>query len=40
MIEHGPDIESQLENGIAKSDEAIAQLLRHNCHRKAPKESG
>jgi hypothetical protein len=27
MIEHGPDIKSQIENGLAKSDFAIAQLL-------------
>ena len=40
MIEHDPDIESQLENGLTKSDEAIAQLLQYNCHRKAPKGSG
>ena len=27
MIEHGPDIESQLENGVlTMSDQAIAQL--------------
>ena len=37
MIEHGPDIESQLENGVTKSDFAIAQLLQYNCHKKAPK---
>ena len=40
MIEHGPDIESQVENGLTKTDEAIAQLLQYNCHRKAPKGSG
>jgi hypothetical protein len=28
MIEHEPDIKSQIENGLAKSDFAIAQLLR------------
>ena len=40
MIEHDPDIESQLENGLTKSYEAIAQLLQYNCHRKAPNGSG
>ena len=39
MIEHGLDIESQLENGVTTSDQAIAQLLQFNCHRKVPKES-
>ena len=34
MIEHDPHIESQLENGLTKSDEAIAQLLQYNCHQK------
>jgi hypothetical protein len=37
MIEHGPDIESQLENGVAKSHLAISQLLQYNCHKKASK---
>ena len=37
MIEHGPDIESQLENGVTKSDLAIAQLLQYNCHKKVSK---
>lgn len=40
MIEHGPDIESQLENRITNSDEAIVQLLQYNRHRKAQKDSG
>ena len=39
MIEHGPDIESQLENGVTTSDQAIAQLLQFNCHRKVQKDS-
>ena len=39
MIEHGLDIESQLENCVTTSDQAIAQLLQFNCHRKVPKES-
>lgn len=39
MVEHGPDIESQLENGIADSDFAIAQLLLFNFHKKATKNS-
>jgi len=37
MIEHGPVIESQLQNGVTKSDLAIAQLLQYNCHKKASK---
>jgi hypothetical protein len=37
MIEHGPDIESQLENGVTKSVLAIAQLLQYNCHKKVSK---
>ena len=37
MIEHGPDIKSQIENGLAKSDFAIAQLLYFNNHKKGPK---
>ena len=35
MIEHGPDIKSQIENGLAKPDFAIAQLLYFNSHKKA-----
>jgi hypothetical protein len=30
MIEHGPDIKSQIENGLAKSHFPIAQLLYFN----------
>ena len=37
MIEHGPDIKSQIENGLAKSDFAIAQLLYFNSHKNGPK---
>lgn len=37
MIEHGPDIKSQVENGLTKSDFAIAQLLYFNSHRKETK---
>lgn len=37
MIEHGPDIKSQIENGLTKSDFAIAQLLCFNSHRKETK---
>jgi hypothetical protein len=37
MIEHGPDIKSQIENGLAKSDFARAQLLYFNNHKKGPK---
>lgn len=36
-IEHGPDIKSQIENGLTKSDFAIAQLLYFNSHRKETK---
>ena len=32
MIEHGPDIKSQIENGLT-----IAQLLYFNSHKKGPK---
>ena len=39
MIEHGPDIKSQIENGLAKSDFAIAQLLYFNSHKKGTKNS-
>ncbi|VDI22023.1 Hypothetical predicted protein [Mytilus galloprovincialis] len=39
MIEHGPDIQSQLENSVCKSDLAIAQLLMYNYHAKTPKIS-
>ncbi|CAC5356066.1 unnamed protein product [Mytilus coruscus] len=39
MIEHGPDIPSQLENSVCKSDLAIAQLLMYNYHAKTPKVS-
>ena len=39
MIEHGPDIKSQIANGVTKSDQAIAQLLQYNCHKKVPKNT-
>ncbi|CAC5385526.1 unnamed protein product [Mytilus coruscus] len=39
MIEHGPDIQSRLENSVCKSDLAIAQLLMYNYHAKTPKVS-
>lgn len=39
MIEHGPDIKSQIENGLTKSDYAIAQLLYFNSHKKRNKNS-
>jgi hypothetical protein len=39
MIEHGPDIKSQIENGLAKSDFAIAQFLYFNSHKKGTKNS-
>ena len=39
MIEHGPDIQSQLENDVCRSDMAIAQLLMYNYHAKMPKKA-
>jgi hypothetical protein len=39
IIEHGPDIKSQIENGLAKSDFAIAQLLYFNNHKKGTKNT-
>jgi hypothetical protein len=39
MIEHGPDIKSQIENGLAKSDFALAQLLYFNSHKKGTKNT-
>ncbi|XP_068241183.1 uncharacterized protein [Palaemon carinicauda] len=39
MIEHGPDIESQIENGVTDSDLAIAQLLVFHYHKKGAKYS-
>jgi hypothetical protein len=39
MIEHGPDIESQIENGLTKSNFAIAQLLYFNNHKKGTKNT-
>lgn len=39
MIEHGPGIKSQIENGLTKSDFAIAQLLYFNTHKKRNKTS-
>ncbi|CAC5404371.1 unnamed protein product [Mytilus coruscus] len=37
MIEHGPDIKSQLENVSTKSDLALAQLLMFNYHQNTQK---
>jgi hypothetical protein len=39
IIEHGPDIKSHIENGLAKSDFAIAQLLYFNSHTKWTKNT-
>ncbi|XP_064099433.1 uncharacterized protein LOC135210470 [Macrobrachium nipponense] len=39
MIEHGPDIQSQLENDVYRSDTAIAQLLMYNYYPKGPKKA-
>ena len=33
-IKHGVDIKSHLNNGVFKSDIAIAQLLQYNCYNK------
>jgi hypothetical protein len=40
MVEHGPDIESQIENGITDANIAIAQLLQYNVHSKQAKGTG
>ena len=37
MIEHGPDIKSQLDNVSTKSDLALAQLLMFNYHPNSQK---
>ncbi|VDI15847.1 Hypothetical predicted protein [Mytilus galloprovincialis] len=37
MIEHGPDIKSQLDNVSTKSDLAVAQLLMFNYHPNSQK---
>ena len=39
MIEHDPDMESQLENGVTMSDQATAQLLQYNCYEIGLKDS-
>ena len=33
MIEHGPDIQSQIVNETNRSDLAIAQIMQYNCHQ-------
>ena len=33
MIEHGPDIQSQIENEATSSDLAISQIIQYNCHQ-------
>lgn len=33
MIEHGPDIQSQIENEATMSDLAVAQIIHYNCYQ-------
>jgi hypothetical protein len=40
MIEHGPDLESEIDNGITDADIAFAQLLLYNFHSKQTKNAG
>ena len=37
MIEHGPDIQSQIENEATSSDLAISQIIQYNCHQSKKK---
>jgi hypothetical protein len=39
LSKQGPDIGSQIENGITDSDHAISQLFLYNFHRKASKDT-
>ena len=39
MIEHSPDIETQIETETIKSDLAIPHLLQYNCHQSPKKRS-
>ena len=39
IIEHSPDIESQIETETAESDLAISQLLQYNCHQSPQKRN-
>ena len=38
MIEHDPDIQSQIENEAISSDLAISQIIQYNCHQSKKKE--
>ena len=38
MIEHGPDIQSQIKNEATSSDLAISQIIQYNCHQSKKKE--
>ena len=33
MIEHGPDIQLQIENDATRSDIAVAKIIQYNCHQ-------
>ena len=33
MIEHGPDIQSQIEKEATRPDLAVAQIIQYNCHQ-------
>ena len=37
MIEHSPDIETQIETETTKCDLAFSQLLQYNCHQSPKK---
>ena len=39
MIEHGPDIQSQIENEATRSDLAVAQIIQYNCHQSHRKRA-
>ena len=39
MIEHSPDIETQIETEANKSDLAISQVLQYNCHQSPKKRN-
>ena len=39
MIEHSPDIETQIESETTKSDLAISQLLHYNCQQSPKKRN-
>ena len=39
MIEHGPDIQSQIDNEIIMPDLAVAQIIHYNCHQSQRKRA-